>query len=383
MAAVQVVRGSTHVHVRRILAAAGAVCLLVPMASSAQSITEVPEKSSCSACRIELRPATTLGRSTDPVGFGFVSSIAVNSRGEYLVSSTTSPGQIALYDSTGRYVRLIGRQGGGPGEFRGELLLRFDPEDSLHILERKGIRYTVLDPRLRYARSANVGVPPLEFSLGPGGLLFTSTYPVPVLPDSQNMLAVLSAGGATRAEFGRMAASTNPDGPLTRAEIWWVTVGPRGGLWSGQPGSGLIVDRWDRAGHLVRLYRGGPGWLRKNRLPRKRTYPGRTPPPAQLVALDFTDGQHLWVFTETADAHWKPIPKGQRYVDPNRIFDTMVDVIDVSTGKLLVDQRFDPILLPVGEHGLVYAREPVPSGDEVIRIWKAVLMGWNPHRLQR
>jgi len=73
----------------------------------------------------------------DEYVFGRISYIAANSGGAIYVTDNQVP-VIRQYDSTGAYVRDIGREGEGPGEYRGVL--------GLHVI--KGERLMVWDPRL-------------------------------------------------------------------------------------------------------------------------------------------------------------------------------------------------------------------------------------------
>ena len=50
-----------------------------------------------------------------------------------------------MFDSVGRYVRTIGRKGGGPGEFQGANGLAIDPAGQLWVIDPRARRYSVFD----------------------------------------------------------------------------------------------------------------------------------------------------------------------------------------------------------------------------------------------
>jgi hypothetical protein len=64
-------------------------------------------------------------------------------------------------------------------------------------------------------------------------------------------------------------------------------------------------------------------------------------------------------------------------VTRNNAADTMVEVIDLATGKLLVSQRFDPVLWRMIDDGLVYGDGEDGSGSSYVDIWRIVLLN-NP-----
>jgi len=78
------------------------------------------------------------------------------SDGRIAVASAAAS-QIKYFDSSGTHLRTVGREGDGPGEFRGILSLLPLPGDTLLVLsERPGL--TWLSPQGEYIRSMPVGV---------------------------------------------------------------------------------------------------------------------------------------------------------------------------------------------------------------------------------
>ncbi|GBD32157.1 hypothetical protein HRbin33_01121 [bacterium HR33] len=71
----------------------------------------------CSSCRLTVTPLVVLGSPGDTVGPDLQYWVAADSRGRYYVAPTIGLGQVAVYDSTGRLLGLLGRRGQGPGEF--------------------------------------------------------------------------------------------------------------------------------------------------------------------------------------------------------------------------------------------------------------------------
>lgn len=88
--------------------------------------------------------------------------------------------QIRWYDANGRHVASAGREGGGPGEFRGLSALRLLPGDSVMAYDLTGFRLSWFDPSGRFVRSAPlrpIGQVPPRFvdRFADGSLLLSSS----------------------------------------------------------------------------------------------------------------------------------------------------------------------------------------------------------------
>lgn len=154
---------------RRVLLLQTAFLLLSPGGVHAQQRAfRVGDQATCETCRLTVEPLVQLGSLSDPAGFGPTVQVAVNARNDYLVSSGTFVGEIQKYGANGRFAGTIARQGGGPGEFNREVLLAFDRNDSLHVVEKGGTRYSVFSPALEHVRSAKLPFPVTDFCMATG-----------------------------------------------------------------------------------------------------------------------------------------------------------------------------------------------------------------------
>ena len=84
--------------------------------------------------------------------FNGVSSALRLADGRVLVANAGVP-ELALFDSTGRYVRPVGRKGQGPGEFQGPISVFRWRADSVAVYDPAAVRWTILDPALLLART--------------------------------------------------------------------------------------------------------------------------------------------------------------------------------------------------------------------------------------
>lgn len=97
-----------------------------------------------------------------PHAVGSIRSLDIDQKGRLLVAD--SKGQnLKLYDSEGRVLRIIGRQGRGPGEFELPIAARFGSAGELFAIDASLARVTVFDSTGHYMRSfSTVGQDPRD-----------------------------------------------------------------------------------------------------------------------------------------------------------------------------------------------------------------------------
>jgi hypothetical protein len=97
-----------------------------------------------------------------------------------IVVANAGSHQVRWYDANGRHVASAGREGGGPGEFRGLTTLRRLPGDSVLAYDVMAFRLSWFDPAGRFVRSVAlqpVGQMPRRFvdRFADGQLLLSSS----------------------------------------------------------------------------------------------------------------------------------------------------------------------------------------------------------------
>jgi hypothetical protein len=73
-----------------------------------------------------------------------------------IVVANAGTHEIRFYDRAGRFIRSVGREGAGPGEFRSITWLRRFATDSLAVFDRRSLRITIFDDDGELIRSLNV-----------------------------------------------------------------------------------------------------------------------------------------------------------------------------------------------------------------------------------
>jgi hypothetical protein len=307
------------------------VAVLGALPGQAQEILHVSSEPSCAGCTIRVEHLATLGRVEDPISPLWYARVAADSSGNLFVGPTTSPGEIAVYSSSGELLRTLGREGEGPGEFFGIRYVQILGGDSLHVLSRG--RHTVLSlegdvlgtsPALVYSTNATV--------LGDGRMLVNTAIQT---PEKIGIPAhILGTDGQPALSFGN--DSRDPQGEFVEGN--WRTVSYSGGdrVWVGPLGE-YRLEAWDTTGvHLKTLIRSAEWFQHWDRRSARQPF-GEEPNPILLSAHEDARGR-LWVISRVPDRNWKPGFKEPAYEE---VYDTVLEVIDPLSGDLVASQRFD------------------------------------------
>lgn len=255
-----------------------------------------------------------------------------------------------VYADDGRFLGPLGEVGDGPGQFIEPLFSRVGPGDSLWVFDGSA-RASVFTPERLFARAIMLPVAPWDAAVLPDGRVVlasaTSGAPLPLL--------LLDGEGSLIRTIGTPVAD-EPLGAMRRivlagdATIWTV---PMLGSWR--------IEHWDTTGTDLGALDRQPEWFppySRYRAPA----PGITPQPS-LQAAWFDDTGRLWVLGKAVDPEWERgidsrearegEPGRSVISDPDRVYDTMIEVIDVQTGEAVVTARFDVTWPFVAEPGVL------------------------------
>ncbi len=84
--------------------------------------------------------------------FGDVWDVTLDALGRIYVLDR-QPKEIRVFDQRGDHVRTVGREGGGPGEFKNPIRLAWGPDRNLWVLDQGNGRYSVFDTAGNYLDS--------------------------------------------------------------------------------------------------------------------------------------------------------------------------------------------------------------------------------------
>ena len=261
------------------------------------------------------------------------------------VSPSFDGTQIAEFGLDGRLTGVIGRAGQGPGEFLRMRTLIPGPGDTLFALDFGQGRISMFGPD-----RAPAGTLPMPFSF----------YALPdlVMPDGSLLVAAQIRRSETIGypihvvdRRGRVVRSFGTDEPQYRPGLYpiltrKVALGRDGTVWAMAPGR-YILERWDPStGERLQSTRIPSDWFRESR----ELHADETVRPPPLVDGLWEDEDGLvWIFVQDADAEWAPPPRANEerpfdLQEHSRLFDSMIEVVDPGSGRVLASQRFSEVL---------------------------------------
>lgn len=312
--------------------------LLLPTASygaiaaAAQDTVSVSGAVSCGECVITLDTVVVIGAFDGP-GLHVVthlSRVAVDSHGRIVVVASQFP-EISVFDSTGAFIRTVGRGGEGPGEydFITHLAAGFG---YISVFDHLG--HTLLDHDFKVVRVDRFsGTTTGGFVADADRIVFTADVPTQALVG--HTLHILSSTGEmtslgghdrlyTRWNSERLSAVTG------NAETAWVLHKYPNRLtrWDLRP-KPMVSKVFDRVTadfdkHDQEL------WPR---------------PYNRGIMLD---ANGLWILWSAPDPQWTPQKLGRDYqprAPPNTLTDSWLDLVDPATGSTLARYQTDEAII--------------------------------------
>jgi hypothetical protein len=357
------------------------------VAAQPLSQREVVDASSCARC--ELRRATRLVfRSAKEEGE--ISELPLGVRtdpaGNYWVLAQKAAPR--AYDSSGTFMKTLGRSGQGPGEFSMVEDIVWVPGDSVLVLDGINRRATVFAPDGRYVRHIRT---PAQL-----GNAIVLRWPWQVLVSGHISASSTVGFPLHLASFSdeevRLHRSFGPDRGLLRPGYrgtnWHLTArGPDGSIVTAKPEQFRLYE-WDDAGSLRSTLIRRSTWFPDTGAARLGT-PARPPSPG-IAAIDVDDQGLIWVFIRVAAPTWQRawarVPEGAREVfrgqlDYESLFNTRAEIIDPSSNELLATLEIPGLVVAALGNARVAVYGVGSTGEAALRVDAVRLI--RPGRNQR
>ena len=289
----------------------------------AQEPEQVSGEVTCAECVITLDTVVTIGGLDGP-GLDVVSmfsSVAVDRRGRVLVSGET---EISVFDSTGGFLRTVGRRGEGPGEYRSISHVAVGPR-YIHVFEYHEGR-TMLDHDFQVVRIDRFPGQILSAAVvSDDVVVFVADVPTPASVGHQLHILRPSGELATHGYDGGVYSSelapwaTTSTAVAGRGETVWAVPREVNRLvrWdlSPEPKVGRVFER-----RVAEFDEGGDAFM-----------------PATLGSA-MLDDRGLWLTWHTADPDWTGPPPSLETLRPStfavdELRDGWVDLVDPATGR--------------------------------------------------
>lgn len=325
-----------------------AAAALVALPGSLPGQQVVPISTDIPECSVRLREVLSLGAFDDPGTISSPTRITRLESGEYAVVSWQNGPEVMVFDSAGEYRQSLGRAGEGPGEFLDPGLgrLRTAPDGDLLVLDPSLGRITRLSAAGDALQTVDLGS--LAFNFLP--LSAPGPFVVGAWGSGSATVQVVDAEGATLVELSAL-----PGEPWMRSLFYFpMDVDPLGRVWWAHP-TEYVVEARHREDSVTRIrLEGQPRWFLPG--PPGPGYPLDDPYPSVIQTLRVRDDL-VWIGTMVADLEWAEYGEPSTFepLDLTRLIDTVIEVIDPSTGEMVARAVHDENLMWTGDGSLLYS----------------------------
>ncbi len=331
----------------------------------------VRSTSGCLTCVLELEQTAVLGSAEGPgIIEDEVTAAIRDSRGRFYVTGSYAT-EIKVFDAEGRFLNTIGRSGGGPGEFRGVATVHSTAGDTVHVFDETNLRHTVFSPNYGFVRSNPLQIAPNTqvVLLGSDRVVFASRVRTPAMAGLP--LHLLNDAGRVLRSFGAESGAFDRNVPYTDERV--ITGAGPTAVWSAYRNQ-YVVELWeisDRSERLVKVIERPVDWFP----PRPEVRRDQNEPPhPRLQAIQVDGDGHLVVIILVADEHWEQAvtagPVHRETSSFEHFYDSIVEMLDPSTGELIASARSRHVFQGFVDDGLVSAVFTDEQDVPYVGVWR-------------
>lgn len=297
----------------------------IPPQAHGQQSMKIRVDKLCADCRIEVKQTARLGEGGSFQVTGYP-GIAVRDAKGNIYATQDAPALIHIFDRNGKFVRLLGRKGSGPGEYERVQKVLLAERDRVLVLDAVLGRITHFGGNGKVIRS---------YPFQGGSVMHSATLP--------NGNFIVNADFFSREAAGYLIQEFTPEGRSVRLfalDDQSVSNAPHKRerlLASNSSGQVLsmmpfayVLDVFSPSGALTRTFRREADWFPP--LPPSSRPTGGTDkeePSARVVAM-WTDAEGLlWTVSLVPKPNWRTeSPKPNQYK-------SIIEVIDLNLGSLV------------------------------------------------
>lgn len=311
----------------------------VPSLFSQESVAPEPM---CPECRVQLEHLTTLGDNDGPGLIGD-SPLVVMGSDRFYVAAAQPAYQVQVFSENGRFLRVLGRRGQGPGEFQRIWGMNVDEGGSLHVFDAGIGRWTVFSPALDLVRNVRLPFPPINrgatLVLPNGSALLNAAPRTSALAGS--FYHLLGRDGSLSRSIGnapiRPRLSESEDPRLELAPYRVVAPSGDSGFWSTGVGE-YALEQWSFGGEPLRTpLIHDPSWFQVQGPVGGEGMVGAPVP--LILSLEVDSASRVWVSGQGADENWEEAVSRFRVEDRQGYWDGFIDVIDPIEGRIVASTR--------------------------------------------
>ncbi|MES2125441.1 MAG: hypothetical protein V4503_12215 [Gemmatimonadota bacterium] len=251
------------------------------------------------------------------------------------------------------------------GGFSEPLFARFGPGDSIWVFDNAQ-RAMVFSPDRQWSHTVQLPIGPWDAKFGAHGRLLVATSsserPFPLL--------MLDSSGKVVQEFAGDTASQAIHSPRR------IIQAPDGSWWTMPMQFRYRLEHWDSTGAALGVIERQPDWYPPYL---ESLSPTREHAPSPMLMDAWFDANgRLWVLGKAADANWAAglstddSSSAPSISDADKVYDTVVEVLDPVTGALLAQTRFDVSYPFAVEPGVVMRVLATPNGWNRVELMRVV-----------
>jgi hypothetical protein len=334
-----------------------------PVGNAQVSTRVIDGRPSCAACQITLREYARLVSDKNGPDIDNESMIAMDSSGRFLVTADGGT-KVLVFGPDGKRQREFGQVGRGPGEFTHLIDVVFGPGDSVLLVESSRLVH-VYSPDYKPLR--DVVMPPgyqAMMSLPDGRMVVRAN--VRTAASAGLPLHIVSPGGIIERSFGSVDPTPRIVAECPQCSEWRLSPAPKQSFWLIRANR-YEFTKWVVSGpsSQVRVEK-SPWFVAWNSYPPMVAGQNRRPSTVGAVLQDLTG--RLWVTGYVAPADWAPVDPPDSTIirvgrggtavastdrkalrawvaaTRERTTNTIVEVIDEKTDKVIASSRFPGVL---------------------------------------
>jgi hypothetical protein len=304
--------------------------------------------------------------------------VAIDQTGTAFIAPSFEIGSILRYDRSGSYSGAFGRSGEGPGEYT----------DSWNMaLFAIGDTVVIADPgnkRVTYASSRGdvyriLPVPPASsYKPLPDGMIAFSRN-VRTRDQFAYPIHVIDAAGAIKSLTSQPNRSILPgEGKVLEWRLGHART--TGRFWA-YSWTEYKLAEWSANGELVGSIVADPAWLRADF--RRGGSMAKYRWPTYFAGLREDAQGRIWLLAHVVSENWEvflPAENPMKVPTPNGfngLRNTMLEIIERSTGRLIVRDEVDPMIIGFVDDRHVYSLIEDANGAISIQIWELRIINQN------
>lgn len=335
------------------------------------------EGTGCRDC-LRIVPHLVLGDSSDRGAISVGRGLVRRDDGSFVHAGV---GGLTLFTATGMPAGAIGRVGSGPLEFRRLNFIARGLADTLIVFDLGNGRLSKISPRLEQVAQFTLTNQVTNAVVLPTGSIVANIHFRDLDRLGVPLHVIDGRSGEVTHSFG-LARTEAFDRKSAWAGFREIAVSPRGNIWSTRRNS-YVLEEWTAAGEKIRQLERSAAWFHPYEL-REPLRPN-SPPQPHIERIHVDSSGLLWVFAAVPALDWrenivarKPTPgilPGFEPTSLSGIYDTIIEVIDPVTRRVLVTQRFDGFMWGMLSDSMMFSDAQDQAGFPTLQVWRVEVSG--------